>query len=300
MRQLNQQALDQLAAVLYEHVGKRSWSWSTGPWAEHKALESFFREAGLAPPELLSPTGTQTQNVIATKNWLLKYLDDLNSRTTRGLFLPAAIECLMAAFLNPAQFTAGRDQRAWAVDRILDLVGLGVRAEEGQYHLLVRSARESERELEQKFKILFSANQAALDFSAFIGASLNPVLVFFDIDDFKALNTKLQEAEVDRVVLPAFQKLVRGLVEPLSLAYRHGGDEFLVIIPNGDIEMGLRIAECVRGSVETWRDGGATITISAGVASSPRHGVLYEDVLLAANRAKSQAKQAGKNRVEAA
>src|SRR5207245_10166160 len=73
------------------------------------------------------------------------------------------------------------------------------------------------KELEQKFKILFSAGQAAADFAAWVGGEqVMPIVVLFiDIDNFKSINTALGETVVDDTLLPELQRFLE-----LSCRYR--------------------------------------------------------------------------------
>ena len=57
-------------------------------------------------------------------------------------------------------------------------------------------------------------------------------MLYLDIDRFKTLNTKYTETEVDRTILPAFQRLIRDIVEPHGFAYAEGGDEVVVLLDN--------------------------------------------------------------------
>jgi diguanylate cyclase (GGDEF)-like protein len=124
----------------------------------------------------------------------------------------------------------------------------------------------------------------------------NPVAVLFvDLDHFKALNARWTNATVDETLLPAAQRLLAKLVQGRGEAYRHGGEEFLLIMPNMDRREAEAFAEKVRDAFErqTFEVRGASqaITVSVGVALWPDHGATYNEVLEAANRAELQAKQ---------
>jgi GGDEF domain-containing protein len=57
---------------------------------------------------------------------------------------------------------------------------------------------------------------------------------YADIDDFKAVNTKLTETVVDAKVLPPFMELIEGWAFARGHAYRFGGDEYVLLLPNSD------------------------------------------------------------------
>ena len=73
-----------------------------------------------------------------------------------------------------------------------------------------------QRELEQKFKILFSPEQAVKDFEGWqksLEKKSRPIAVMFiDIDRFKSLNERLLHTKVDQTILPEAQRLISDLV----------------------------------------------------------------------------------------
>ena len=161
------------------------------------------------------------------------------------------------------------------------------------------------KELEQKFKILLSQPQEQKDFDAWCAdAGEHPFsigVLFIDIDNFKALNSRHTETKVDATIFPEAQKLLRQLTDHRGGAYRHGGEEFVVILPNYDIEEVIAFAEKVRAAFETYKfqvDGtNEAMTVSIGFASWPDHGNNLSDVLAVANKAEHLAKSEGRNTI---
>lgn len=155
------------------------------------------------------------------------------------------------------------------------------------------------KEREQKFGVLLSPGQAVRDFEAWVPeakALANPIAVLFvDIDNFKALNERFTHAKVDQTILPEVQKSLARLVHSRGEAYRHGGEEFLLIMPNLDRREAEAFAEKVRASFDEGRFkvAGETvrITVSVGVAVWPDSGTTYQEVLEAANGAEVEAKK---------
>lgn len=155
------------------------------------------------------------------------------------------------------------------------------------------------KEMEQKFGILLSANQARIDFEQWI-KELEPLnrslaLIFVDIDNFKLLNTEFTEVVIDETILPAAMRLANGLACFRGGAYRQGGEEFLIILANADESEATSFAEKMRLEFEsTTFDVNGTVkrlTVSIGVALWPNHGSDYGEVLKKANHAESEAKQ---------
>jgi len=159
--------------------------------------------------------------------------------------------------------------------------------------------RQSEsKELEQKFEILWSARQAKIDFEGW-AEELRPTsgsiaVLFVDLDNFKALNTQYTETIIDETILPDAMRLVQNLVRLRGGAYRHGGEEFLVILPNYMPSEATAFAERLRSAFESTdfrvKRQAERLTVSIGVALWPQHGSSYDEVLKSANEAESEAK----------
>ncbi len=156
-----------------------------------------------------------------------------------------------------------------------------------------------DKELEQKFRIMWSPNQAASDFDSW---SREPklrnhciALLFVDIDHFKTLNSRHTEPKIDETILPEAQHLFAHLSSFRGEAYKYGGDEFVVILPNHTAAEAFAFAERLRLEFSTHQfvvDGIAeSLTISGGVALWPEHGDTYRDVLKRASEAKRLAKE---------
>ncbi|MHB8482034.1 MAG: GGDEF domain-containing protein [Nitrospiria bacterium] len=164
-------------------------------------------------------------------------------------------------------------------------------------HTLPKS--EKIKEIEQKFKILWSPNQAEVDFQEYVVEAKewdNPIAVFFiDIDNFKALNTRFTETKVDKTILVDAQKLLKKLVQSKGGAYRQGGEEFVVIMPNLDSKEAMEFGEKIRGTFERTPfqiEGNVErCTVSMGVALWPNNGTTYQEVLETANNAERKAKK---------
>lgn len=164
------------------------------------------------------------------------------------------------------------------------------------------------KELEQKFGILFSLPQASSDFDEWVADSedqgFSIGVLFIDIDHFKNLNERYTETEVDKTILPEFQNLLKQLAANRGAAYRHGGEEFVVLLPNHDSTEVMAFAEKVREVIESHRFQAAgkdeKLTVSIGVAIWPAHGDSLAELMSAANNAENEAKKEGRNIVKIA
>ena len=70
-------------------------------------------------------------------------------------------------------------------------------------------------------------------------------LVLLDIDDFKHINDQLGHASGDRVLCHV-ANTIRAVVRGSDLAIRYGGDEFLVVMPEGDEAGAKALVERIR------------------------------------------------------
>jgi diguanylate cyclase (GGDEF)-like protein len=128
----------------------------------------------------------------------------------------------------------------------------------------------------------------------------NCALMIVDIDHFKAINDQhghLVGDDVLRAVSGAVAKVLRA---PM-VAGRLGGEEFLLLLPESDLEAATQVAEQVRIAVEaietSRRANGRPLSVSAGVALAyPQPGGVA-DALRRADEALYAAKAAGRNRV---
>lgn len=163
----------------------------------------------------------------------------------------------------------------------------------------------SAKEREQKFGILLSPRQAERDFAEWSAPGGAPISVLFiDIDGFKALNTRHTEAKIDQTILPEAMRRLERLARWRGGAYRWGGEEFLILLPNQDLGDAAEFAEKVRSAFESPAfevDAAAErVTVSVGIATWPDHGGTFQDVVQAANTAERRAKQRSGNAVELA
>lgn len=92
-------------------------------------------------------------------------------------------------------------------------------------------------------------------------------LVLGDLDHFKVINDTRGHATGDAVLVHVAYVLRKEL-RAFDLAYRVGGEEFLVVIPGGDESEARTLAERLRVAVEAEPAGGQRVTMSFGIASS--------------------------------
>jgi len=120
-----------------------------------------------------------------------------------------------------------------------------------------------------------------------------------DIDNFKDVNTNFGNAAGDQVIRRIAHHLQRASRDSDVLA-RTGGDEYLLILPNTDLDGARLLAERIRVGIAehplVLNQQRIPITVSLGVAGSIGE-VDLDKLSLEADRAMNLAKRAGRNRV---
>jgi diguanylate cyclase (GGDEF)-like protein len=124
-------------------------------------------------------------------------------------------------------------------------------------------------------------------------------VLVLDLDHFKEVNDTYGHAAGD-AVLGEFARRIRIGLREVDVAFRQGGEEFVVLLPETDAYGGAIVAERL-GAVVRDRpvpiDGRGTVpvTVSIGVAVFPEHGSDAQRVLQAADDALYAAKSAGRD-----
>ncbi len=127
-------------------------------------------------------------------------------------------------------------------------------------------------------------------------------IMMIDIDHFKQINDTYGHAVGD-AVLKEVAALVRRHLRITDLAFRYGGEEFLVLLPLSHGADPTPIAEKIRHAVEhcdeiSQEHDDLRLTVSIGISQYSQHPHPdYIHVLKQADRALYQAKKAGRNRV---
>lgn len=126
-------------------------------------------------------------------------------------------------------------------------------------------------------------------------------LLFIDIDHFKAINDRHGHAIGDQV-LCAVAALLSAPLRQSDLLGRIGGEEFVVLMPDTDLDGARILAEKLRLAVEQGRQAlpprsERGVTVSIGVADARPTDASTLNLQKRADAAMYQAKQQGRNRV---
>ena len=116
-----------------------------------------------------------------------------------------------------------------------------------------------------------------------------------DIDWFKTVNDEFGHAAGDQV-LAAVGRALTDVLRTGDLVSRHGGEEFLVILPDTPPAGAMQVAERLREAVEALSTLPRMVTVSIGVAACHQDETALS-LVSRADAALYQAKTAGRNRV---
>jgi diguanylate cyclase (GGDEF)-like protein len=119
-------------------------------------------------------------------------------------------------------------------------------------------------------------------------------LVMIDLDDFKKVNDVYGHGIGDQLLLQVADVL-RSSVRTNDVVCRVGGEEFAVIMPSGEVESSLALAERLSaelGSLEA--EAAGPLTVSTGIAVSPEHAANPRELVACAEAAMMTAKARGK------
>jgi diguanylate cyclase (GGDEF)-like protein len=121
-------------------------------------------------------------------------------------------------------------------------------------------------------------------------------VVFLDLDLFKNYNDKYGHPDGDRI-LSHIGFVIGKSLRNIDLAFRYGGDEFAIILPEAEVKDAQMVAERIRVRIDsTMGEKQTGITASLGVASWPSDGVTPDEIVTAADRALYYAKRTGGDR----
>lgn len=124
--------------------------------------------------------------------------------------------------------------------------------------------------------------------------------VMMDIDHFKNVNDTYGH-EAGDLVLKTLADMVTSQSRQGDFVCRYGGEEFVLVMPNINIEVAKERVNSLHRSISSlyipFGRFNINITVSMGLSSYPLHGETKGDLLRAADRALYAAKNMGRNRV---
>lgn len=145
-------------------------------------------------------------------------------------------------------------------------------------------------------------NQLTLEVDRSIRYNPPLSLLLLDIDHFKEYNDSFGHLEGDKVLVRLAQ-IIESCLRKLDTAYRYGGEEFTVILPETTGDEAETVAYRIKNAVEEEKfhpraDGDKTVTVSIGVTQyRPTENISV--FVKRADTAMYQSKDEGRNRVTA-
>ncbi|HBG46647.1 MAG TPA: hypothetical protein DDW94_06600 [Deltaproteobacteria bacterium] len=139
--------------------------------------------------------------------------------------------------------------------------------------------------------------------------SATGALCILDMDQFKLLNDTFGHGAGDEY-LRRIANILHDRLEEICknspsefdqppVLSRLSGDEFAIFLPGISEERGVELTESLRSSVEGFyfTEASSTMTVSAGMALYPDHGIDIKDLLTKSDAAMYRAKELGRNRI---
>ena len=255
--------------------------------------------------------GTPRENLIGTNAYALFHPDDLD-RITRD----HADTLQVASSRVTYRLRQGDGSYRWAETR-----SYLSRPQDGTARLVAitrdvhdrileqEQARRVERRLNQKLIDLASTDALTKlmnrmsgdttlrrEFSRVSRAGSDLSVILADIDHFKSINDRYGHPVGDEILVGT-ARVIRETVREHDFVCRWGGEEFLLILPDTDLDDAARLGERIRAAVEAQENTtAAPVTVCAGVAAV-REVDTTESVVARADAALYRAKEAGRNRV---
>ncbi len=123
--------------------------------------------------------------------------------------------------------------------------------------------------------------------------------LFLDLDDFKRVNDAHGHLAGSHVLMEMAAVILASIRDTDAVA-RYGGDEFVIVLPDTEIELAGTVAERIRSRIERHVFSGGrnlklSLTASFGVAAFPHHASSPQQLIACADRAMYEAKAASKN-----
>ncbi|MBI4286996.1 MAG: diguanylate cyclase, partial [Chloroflexi bacterium] len=124
-------------------------------------------------------------------------------------------------------------------------------------------------------------------------------LAMIDIDGFKKVNDMLGHMAGDRV-LREVAGTIRGCIRGYDVAFRYGGDEFAIILPDAGYDGAATTVDRIRKAIGEVTPAGIGVPevklgLSGGVACFPNDSTNSQELIMMADTALYRAKQRGGN-----
>jgi len=127
-------------------------------------------------------------------------------------------------------------------------------------------------------------------------------VMMIDIDEFKNYNDNYGHLQGDEVIKSVASAMEKSLFRSEDLVGRYGGEEFLVVMPNVDIQGAEVVAERIMDEIRSldikheFASGRGRVTVSIGVATlTPKPDIKPQELIDLADQKMYNAKRNGRN-----
>ena len=122
--------------------------------------------------------------------------------------------------------------------------------------------------------------------------------IMFDIDYFKNINDTFGHNVGDKVLI-SLTKLIKENIRKIDIFSRIGGEEFVIILPNTDLEktkeLAIKLKDLVENHVLILDNQEIRITISVGLSTFNENNQTYNEIFKTADTNLYEAKRKGRN-----
>lgn len=126
-------------------------------------------------------------------------------------------------------------------------------------------------------------------------------LMVIDFDNFKNINDRFGHAFGD-LMLQVFANKVHDVLRPGDVFGRYGGDEFVILLPETELEQAYTIAQRVMDAIrrieEITQNGQKVhVSCSIGIANYPQHAQSTKELFVIADNMMYKSKRTGKDQI---
>lgn len=121
-------------------------------------------------------------------------------------------------------------------------------------------------------------------------------IIMIDLDDLKRINDTYGHPQGDEA-LRLVADAIRSQIRSVDLGTRFGGDEFVILLPEAELEAARMVGKRICEKIASTPFRGELLSVSAGVAQWMREFTSSEHFLQAVDQAMYQAKKAGGKRI---
>jgi diguanylate cyclase (GGDEF)-like protein/PAS domain S-box-containing protein len=127
--------------------------------------------------------------------------------------------------------------------------------------------------------------------------------LMLDIDHFKRINDQFGHVEGGDPVLKELASVCRSSVREIDVVSRYGGEEFVILFPETDLDLAVLVAKRLRKKIALMevatKAGSIKVTVSIGVATYTASMQNLDELIASADKALYRAKNEGRDRVAA-